>query len=60
MPWRRWARSRSLRDPVGTVHGVIAMMVAKAGEPIDFPWPPVTDLVDHVMDVHLAALTRRT
>lgn len=42
------------------VHGVIAMMVAKAVEPIDFPWPPVTELVDHVMDVHLAALTRRT
>ncbi len=40
------------------VHGVIAMMVAKAVEPIDFPWPPVDDLVDHIMDVHLAALRR--
>ena len=38
------------------VHGVTSMMVAKAVEPIDFPWPDVDRLVDHVMDVHLAAI----
>ena len=40
------------------VHGVTSMMVAKSVEPIDFPWPDVDRLVDHVMDVHLAAIRR--
>lgn len=55
------------RDPSSTVsmhsmgllaaiHGVVSLMVAKAVEPIDFPWPDVAPLVDHVMDVHLAAI----
>ncbi|WP_370325908.1 TetR/AcrR family transcriptional regulator [Euzebya sp.] len=38
-------------------HGVTSLMVAKAVEPIDFPWPEVGPLVDHLLDVHLAAMT---
>ena len=38
-------------------HGITSVMIAKAVEPIAFPWPDVTALTDHVMDVHLAALT---
>ncbi|CAN5395080.1 TetR/AcrR family transcriptional regulator [soil metagenome] len=38
-------------------HGITSLMIAKAVEPIDFPWPEVERLVDHLMDVHLTALT---
>lgn len=38
-------------------HGITSVMIAKAVEPIAFPWPDVAVLTDHVMDVHLAALT---
>lgn len=37
-------------------HGVAALMIAKAVEPIDFRWPDVGRLVDHLIDVHLSAL----
>jgi AcrR family transcriptional regulator len=41
-------------------HGVTAIMIAKAVEPIAFPWPEVDALVDHLLDVHLAAMMAST
>ena len=37
------------------IHGIIALMIAKATEPVEFPWPEVTALVDHTLDIHLRA-----
>lgn len=34
------------------VHGITSLLIAKP----DFPWPPVDDIVDHVLAVHVAGL----
>jgi AcrR family transcriptional regulator len=38
-----------------SVHGVTSLMIAKP----DFPWPPVDDIVNHLMGVHCRGLARR-
>ncbi len=39
------------------VHGVVSLMIAKAVEPIDFPWPDLDATIEHLLDVHLPAMT---
>ena len=34
------------------VHGITSLLIAKP----DFPWPPVEELVDHILGVHAAGL----